>query len=153
MTHGRQGQLITDAQAGDPYATPPLATSAYFDFNRGMGTAVRISRGNPQGALSRWTDRDHWPTVYCLMPSREIFNQGLPPEEFRDRYIAGLDATGAERIAAALNAIPCDDTGQLVLLCFCRHRLVLANPWACHRRIFAAWFGGVTGRSIPELAP
>ena len=38
-----QTELLSRAQAGDPYDTPPLATCSYFEYQRGMGTATSIT--------------------------------------------------------------------------------------------------------------
>ena len=142
-----QTSLISRADAGDPLATPPLATCSYFEYTRAMGTAVRITRGAPRAALARWTDEPSWPTVPSLAPSAAIFRQGLSPEEFRVAYLRELAATGPERIAAELREIN-DTAGQLVLLCFEKSAVAETE---CHRRVFAAWWGELTGQPVPEL--
>jgi len=142
-----QTTVITRADAGHPLATPPLATCSYFEYKRQMGTAVRITRGAPRGALARWTDEPHWPTVPSLAPSAAIFHKGLTPEQFRDAYLRELEVTGPARIAAELREIN-DTAGQLVLLCF--EKTAVAEE-QCHRRIFAAWWEATTGQAVPEL--
>jgi hypothetical protein len=149
-----QTTLITRAAAGDLNATPPLATCSYFEYARTMGTAVRITLGAPRGISlpdPRWTEQRQWPAATILAPGRDYFRKGLPPAEFRDRYLADLEQRGPEAIAAALRAVPDDGTGQLVLLCFEKTAQVEADPWVCHRRIFAAWWEGLTGQRVPEL--
>ena len=147
MKSDPQTTLITRADAGDRWATPPLATCSYFEYERPMGTAVRITRGTPRGSLSRWTDEPHWPTVRLLAPGAEYFHQGLSREDFRDAYLADLNAAGPVRIAAALREIR-DTAGQLVLLCF--EKSAVAEE-QCHRRIFAEWWETTTGQRVPEL--
>lgn len=142
-----QATLISRADAGDRYATPPLATCSYFEYTRPMGTAVRITRGAPRAALARWTDEPSWPTVPSLAPSAAIFRKGLPREVFRERYLAELDETGPEQITAELNAIR-DTAGQLVLLCFEKSEVAEVE---CHRRAFAYWWEQKTGQRVPEL--
>jgi hypothetical protein len=149
-----QTTFLSRADAGDPYDAPPLATCSYFEFDRKMGTAVRITRSAPRGISlpnPRWTDQPHWPTVRELAPGPSYFRKGLLPAVFRDFYLDDLNKLGARAVAAALRAIPCDDTGQLVLLCFESGAEIAADPWKCHRRIFAEWWAGLTGRDVPEL--
>ena len=141
-----QTSLLTRAEAGDEYDTPPLATCSYWEYRRGMGTAVNITLYAPRGISlpdPRWTDQPRWPAVRLLAPGREYFHKGLPPEVFRDHYLDDLNQAGGKQIAAALRAVPVED-GCLVLLCFCK-------PSACHRRIFAGWWAELTGREVPEL--
>ena len=147
-----QGSLLTPAEAGD-YGTPRLATCSYFEYQRGTGTATRITRSAPRGVglpNPRWTEARSWPSVRLLEPAAEIFRKGLPPEVFRDRYIAGLDEIGPVAIAEAIRSVPVEDD-RLVLLCFESTGEVEKNPWKCHRRIFAQWWQGITGVEVPEL--
>lgn len=148
-----QTALLTRAQAGDEYDTPPLATCSYWEYQRGWGTATRITRTAPRGQAlpnPRWTDQPRWPAVQVLAPGQDYFKKGLPPEVFRDRYLDDLNALGGKRIAAALRQVPVED-GRLVLLCYESVHAVTAQPWVCHRRIFAEWWSELTGREIPEL--
>jgi hypothetical protein len=154
MSQDPQVTLLSRADSGDLYDAPPLATCSYSGFDRKMGTAVSITRHAPRWIKlpdPRWTDQPHWPSVRILTPGAEYFHRGLPADEFAKCYLADLNLRGPERVAEALRAVPCDDTGQLVLLCFESAAEIAANPWACHRRIFAAWWTGLTGRDVPEL--
>lgn len=151
-----QTSLLSRVDAGDKYATPPLATSCYYEYTREMGTAVRITRSAPRGVAlpdPRWTERTSWPHAAVLAPGPAYFRKGLAPAEFRDRYLDDLNAIGGARIAQALRAVPDDGTGQLVLLCFESCAAVAADPWVCHRRIFAEWWAELAGCPVPELTP
>lgn len=151
---GAQTALITRAQAGDAYDTPPLATCSYWEYRRGTGTATRITRMPPRGVAlpnPRWTDLRRWPDASILQPGRDYFRKGLPPAQFRDRYLDDLNRLGGKMIAAALRAVPVEN-GRLVLLCFEKTAAVTADPWVCHRRIFAEWWQDLTGAEVPELA-
>lgn len=148
-----QTELLSRAQAGDPYDTPPLATCSYFEYQRGMGTATSITLYAPRGIAlpdDRWTRFASWPSAKVLQPGREYFRKGLPPGEFRDRYLADLNRIGAEKIAAVLRQVPVED-GRLCLLCYEKTEAVTASPLVCHRRIFAGWWQELTGREVPEL--
>jgi len=145
--------LLTRAQSGPDLSTPPLATSCYFTYRRGWGTAVRITRSAPRGIGlpdSRFTDYASWPSVRILQPGYDYFRKGLPPAQFRARYLQTLDGFGPEAVAAALRSVPVED-GRLVLLCFEPSGPVIDDPDICHRRIFADWWEGKTGIAVPEL--
>ena len=149
-----QPALVSRAESGDPYDTPPLATCSYWEYQRGMGTATRITLYPPRGISlpdPRWTSYASWPSVQLLQPGRAYFRQGLPAAEFRDRYLADLNRPGyAQRIAAVLRQLPVED-GRIVLLCFEKTTDVTVGPMVCHRRIFAEWWQELTGREVPEL--
>jgi hypothetical protein len=150
-----QAALITKAQAGDVYGrVPPLATCSYAGYKPGMGTPVRITRGTPPWAKlpsERYGGFPSWPDGTILAPGDAIFHRSLPSEEFRAGYIAQLEETGPQAIADTLTRLPVRD-GRLCLLCFEGKAKLTLNPWACHRRIFAAWWEGVTGAEVPELS-
>lgn len=150
-----QATLITKAEAGAPYGhLPPLATCSYAGYKPGMGTPVRITRGTPPWVKlpsERYGGFASWPDGTILAPGNAIFHQGLPADEFRAGYIRQLRETGPQAIADTLAALPVQD-GRLCLLCFEGKAKLTLNPWACHRRVFAAWWEGVTGVPVPELS-
>lgn len=152
-----QPSLLTRTQAGDPYAAvPDLATCSYFEYKRGMGTAVRITRMAPRGISlpdPRFTGQPHWPTARALFPGPDYFRKGLSSAEFADRYRADLDLRDmvqARLIVRDLAQLDVED-GRLVLLCFENRHQLAKDPLCCHRRVFAAWWTERTGRDVPEL--
>jgi hypothetical protein len=133
------------------YDTPPLATCSYRDYRPGMGTPVRIAPPPPRTRLPdpRWTSRTAWPKARFLIPGA-FRHKNLTPEERCESYLRDLQRVGPKTIANALRDLPVED-GRLVLLCFERTADVLADPLACHRRVFAWWWEQKTGREVPEL--
>ncbi|WP_432034030.1 hypothetical protein, partial [Streptomyces antibioticus] len=104
-----------------------------------------ITRGAPRFKLSYKLTQ----SVRELAPRAEYFSQPRPA--FTTAYRADLDALGAARVAALLEAVAAEaGDHRLVLLCF----EDLADPtlW-CHRRIFAAWWKDITGDEVRELGP
>lgn len=135
----------------DPLWTPDLATCSYFDYQRGWGTAVRVAPPIPGVRLPnpRWTDLTAWPKAAFLIP-KAFTIKGLTDAERAARYYRDLERVGAKTIANALRDLPVEDD-RLCLLCFCRTRDVLRDPWTCHRRWFAQWWQVQTGMEVPEL--
>lgn len=132
---------------------PELATCSYDRYDRPMGTAVRITRMAVRGVSlpNRWTDRDHWPVVRSLIPSREIFHRGLPEAEFTARYQAGLDELGIQYVCGDIEQVNLDAPPapqRLVLLCY---EDMPDAETGCHRRAFARWWTKMTGLNVPEL--
>ena len=84
---------------------------------------------------------------------RELAPFGLrsvsDPDEFDQRYIAQLDALGADAIRKLLQAVSDVNGGRdLVLLCF----EDLRDPSKhCHRTTFAEWWHQRTGEQVVEL--
>jgi hypothetical protein len=154
MADDKDRALISRADAGEVDA-PDLATCSYWEYRRGTGTATMITRYAPRGVAlpdPRWTGNSRWPAARLLAPGQDYFGKGLPPAQFAARYLADLNALGVPRVAAALRDVPVED-GRLVLLCYERVSEVTAEPWRCHRRIFAQWWTERTGREVPELTP
>jgi hypothetical protein len=103
---------------------------------------VRISRGHPRGTPAL-------PVIRELCPSRELLDQAdtLDPEEWRTRYLAGLDDQ-AEGIARRLDDLAAEYPGRpLVLCCFER----VERGERCHRTYFAEWWANRTGTKVLEL--
>lgn len=90
----------------------------------------------------------------ALYPPRHVFQlaqRGCTEAEYTKAYVQHLSATfpTIEVIRDYLRGYATQHQGRaLVLLCFCD----ITQPGAfCHRRIFADWYEGFTGDSIPEL--
>ena len=141
--------LLTRAQAGPDLSTPPLYTCSFAHYQRGTGTATRITRGAPRGVKlpsERYTQFASWPFVSLLQPAYAIFRKNLPPDVFRARYVEGLEEIGPAKIAAALRSVYLENDA-LVLLCFETADVEIK----CHRRAFADWWHGKTGVEVPEI--
>lgn len=147
-TAGRTA-LLTRDQSGPDLSTPALYTCSFAHYQRGTGTATRITRGAPRGVKlpsDRYTQFASWPFVSLLQPAYAILRKGLPPAEFEARYVAGLEEIGAAKIAAALRSVYLEN-GGLVLLCF----ETADVERVCHRRMFARWWEKQTGTAVPEI--
>jgi hypothetical protein len=150
--------LTRPRRAAPDLATPPLATCSIGEYRREMGAAVLIAprppwAWRPTQAPGRWTDGTRWPVAPFLIP------RGYPHWKKRDEpasvlaaaYLRQLERLGPARIANGLRQVPVEGDGRLVLLCYEKGRAVCADPWACHRRMFAAWWEDKTGAPVPEL--
>ena len=118
-----------------------IATSRYaaFDVIAASGLVpVGITVGRPKFRLP-----------YAPRFMSELAPWGLlrieDGEEFTRRYVARLDAVGAERLEWEFDAISTGHDG-IVLLCFEQ----AGEP--CHRRTFADWWERQTAQPVPELA-
>jgi hypothetical protein len=117
-----------------------IATSRYaaFDVIAASGLVpVGITVGRPK-----------FPLPYAPRFMGELAPWGLlrieDGDEFTRRYVARLDAVGADRLSGEFQAISAGHDG-VVLLCFEQ----AGEP--CHRRTFADWWEGQTGERVPEL--
>ncbi|TVL91973.1 DUF488 family protein [Streptomyces sp. SAJ15] len=122
-----------------------LFTNRFQAFQRPQGVPVRITLGAPRFKLPYSLTH----SVRELAPRRDYLSQ--PEPEFTAAYRADLDQLGPDRIAARLRQITqAEGDHRLVLLCF--EDLAKPGLW-CHRRVFAAWWKGVTGDEVRELSP
>jgi hypothetical protein len=136
--------------------SPLLATCSFGEYRPDTmgGRPVRISNGSPRYRLAYPLPAEH--TLKLLYPARHLVaaaHQGMPHDEFRDSYLAHLDAVGVGQIRAAIAtmrdtvALPADQ--RMVLLCF--ERMSKGPDEWCHRRMFAAWWAKRTGEEVPEF--
>lgn len=127
--------------------TLDLATLDYRRFEPSLGVPVRTSNGAPRYRLGYQLQH----VAPELIPPWPLVRADLPASEFADRYRAGLDQIGLERILDRLHVIAAAEGGRrLVLLCF--DDLSKPGMW-CHRRIAADWLEKRTGLGVPELGP
>lgn len=120
-----------------------LATTHYKQFMPEMGIPVQASNGRPKFKL-HYTLEWKIPELY---PSWSLVkNQSLSVAEFREKYWAGLDRVGVQKLASIFSAVSQHlDNDTLVLMCFEKH------PRDCHRGDFAMWWEDRTGIEVPEL--
>jgi hypothetical protein len=112
-----------------------------FDDPKDMGfMPVRASVGLPRF----WTAARAFPVAKLLTP---YGLRKLTGDEFRNAYIARLEKAGVDAIRAELADIADAYGKSICLLCF------EADPAACHRSTFAAFWRERTGDQVSEWAP
>jgi hypothetical protein len=117
-----------------------LHTASYRAWRPGLGAPVVTSLQVP-----RWLpEAEDWPQLWAASPRWAYFS--APAVEFDKCYLAQLDRAGPKQIAGVLAEIAnVSGAARLVLLCF------EADPAACHRSLFAAWWLATTGERITEF--
>lgn len=111
------------------------------ELRRECYTTVRIAIGTPKWDLGYRLNGE----IKDLMPFGLLGKYDDDIEGFRREYIKRLDHVGVDRIRQQIQSF----SGDVVLLCWEDVRKG-DNNW-CHRTMFAEWWQGQTGETIPEL--
>ncbi len=140
-------ELGYDPFSFDTDEPPKLYTAPYWNWRNEMGVPCRITIGSPPEDFPGECD-DGLP--WCLAPWPPLFQ--MMGKEFEQAYRAKLDQIGVDRIRASIAQVARRQPGR-PLTCLCWEPVWIRPARACHRRVFAEWWGENTGEKVNERPP